>query len=270
VDVHSLFAVRRLLALRNGDVQVDGLTPLMQGLSHPIGLYLGTLFHDIGKGSGKDHSIRGAEIAAAACVRMGIDPDQAADVEWLVAKHLRMANIAQRRDLSDPDLIHSFADEVGTIDRLDKLYLLTYADIATVGPKTWTDWKGRLLRDLYEKTRGVLAAGGATSRPVPGTHEAAGRAAVVSALEARGVPALDRERFVTAMPARYFLTELPVQAPRHLRLLRMGSRRSLAAVVRHRPSLGHSELALVATDRAGLLALVAGVLAAHRIDIQHA
>ena len=271
VDVHSLFAVRRLLALRNGDIQIDGLTGLMQGLAHPLGLYLGTLFHDIGKGSGKDHSTRGAEIAAAACVRMGIDPDEAADVEWLVAKHLRMANIAQRRDLSDPDLIHSFADEVGTVDRLDKLYLLTYADIATVGPKTWTEWKGRLLRELHEKTRSVLAAGGERGgRPVPGTHEASGRAAVAVALGARGVAVGDRERFVAAMPARYFLTELPAQAPRHLRLLEMGRQRPLAAVVRHRPALGHSELALTAADRAGLLALVAGVLAAHRIDIQHA
>jgi [protein-PII] uridylyltransferase len=84
------------------------------------------------------------------------------------------------------------------------------------------------------------------------------------------VAAEDAERFVAAMPARYFLTELPAQSPRHLRLLEMGRQRPLAAVVRHRPSLGHSELALTATDRAGLLALVAGVLAAHRIDIQHA
>jgi [protein-PII] uridylyltransferase len=81
VDVHSLFAVRRLLALRNGDLEIDGLTKLMQGLPRPLGLYLGTLFHDIGKGSGKDHSARGAEIAAAACVRMGIEPEDSADVE---------------------------------------------------------------------------------------------------------------------------------------------------------------------------------------------
>ena len=270
VDVHSLFAVRRLFALRTGDVQVEGLTQLMQGLSRPLGLYLGTLFHDIGKGSGKDHSTRGAEIAAACCVRMGIDPDDAADIEWLVARHLRMANIAQRRDLSDPDLVHAFADEVGTADRLDKLYLLTYADIATVGPKTWTEWKGRLLRELYEKTRDVLTAGGERGRPVPGTHEAQGRAAVAAALDARHVSPGERDRFVSAMPARYFLTELPAQAPRHLRLLEMGRRMPLAAVVRHRPALGHSNLSLTASDRAGLLALVAGVLAAHRIDIQHA
>ncbi len=40
--------------------------------------------------------------------------------------------------------------------------------------------------------------------------------------------------------------------------------------MRHRPGLGHSELHLTAFDRPGLLATVTGVLAAHRIDIQHA
>jgi len=270
VDVHSLFAVRRLMALRNRDLAVNGLTELMERLERPLGLYLGTLFHDIGKGSGKDHSVRGAEIASAACVRMGIDPADAADVEWLVLKHLRMANLAQRRDLSDPDLIHSFAEEVGTVDRLDKLYLLTYADIATVGPRTWTDWKARLLRELHEKTRALLEAGGERSRPVPGTHEAQGRLAVSDGLGRRGVPAEERERFVAAMPARYFLTESPAQAPRHLRLLQLGRRHPVSAVIRHHPSLGHSDLALTAPDRPGLLALIAGVLASHRIDIQHA
>jgi [protein-PII] uridylyltransferase len=268
VDVHSLFAVRRLLALRCGDVQVESVTPLMERLERPLGLYLGTLFHDVGKGSGSDHSARGAEIAAAACVRMGIDPADAADVEWLVAKHLRMAAIAQRRDLSDPDMIHSFAEECGSPDRLDKLYLLTYADISTVGPRTWTDWKARLLRELYEKTSAVLADR-ERRRPEPGSYEAAGRARVATALAGRA-PEEDARRFVSAMPARYFLTESPSQAPRHLRLLRIGRRHAVAAAIRHRSELGHSELALTALDRPGLLAFIAGVLAAHRIDIQHA
>jgi len=270
VDVHSLFATRRLLALRNGDLQVEGITPLMQRLPRPLGVYLGVLFHDIGKGSGRDHSARGAEIAAAACVRMGIDPADSADIEWLVQKHLRMANLAQRRDLSDPDLIHSFASEVGTQDRLDKLYLLTYADIATVGPRTWTEWKARLLTELYEKTRSVLEGGAERARPGPGTHEAQGRAAAAAALGERHAPPEEIERFVAAMPARYFLTEPASLAPRHLRLLKLGRPLSVASVIRHRPALGFSDLALTAPDRPGLLAIIAGVLASHRIDIQHA
>jgi [protein-PII] uridylyltransferase len=269
VDVHTLFAVRRLFALRCGDVREETLSPLMQRVARPLSLYLGTLFHDIGKGSGQDHSARGAEIAVSACIRLGIDPADAADVEWLVAKHLRMNAIAQRRDLSDPHLIHAFADEVGTIDRLEKLYLLTYADVATVGPRTWTDWRARLLRELYEKTRADLA-GGEARRLAPGTAEAAGRARVVAALAAGGADAALVERFVAAMPARYFVTTDPSRAPGHLRLLRHGRRLPFAAALRHRPELGQSELTLTAPDRPGLLGLVAGVLAAHRIDIQHA
>ncbi|WP_242344038.1 [protein-PII] uridylyltransferase [Anaeromyxobacter terrae] len=269
VDVHTLFAVRRLLALRCGDVTEDGLGDLARTVQRPLALYLGTLFHDIGKGAGKDHSARGAEIAAEACVRMGLDPADAADIEWLVLKHLRMSAIAQRRDLSDPDLIHAFAEEVGTKDRLDKLYLLTYADIATVGPRTWTDWKARLIRELYGKTREVLERG--ERRPEPGTAEAAGRERVAAALRARG-GAVDAEhaRFVQAMPARYFVTVDPALAPRHLRLLRFGRDLPVATALRHHPPLGYSELSLAARDRPGLLATVAGVLAAHRIDIQAA
>lgn len=270
VDVHSLFAVRRLLAMRCGDVVEETLTELMQALARPLPLYLGTMLHDIGKGSGKDHSVKGAEIAAQACVRMGLDPADAADIEWLVLKHLRMASIAQRRDLSDPDLIHAFAEEVGTLDRLQALYLLTYADIATVGPRTWTDWKSRLLRELYQKTRAVLQHG--ERRPEPGTAETAGRGLVAEALRGHGhgAPQGELERFVAAMPARYFLTVSPAEAPHHLRLLQLGRRRALAAVVRHHPAHGHTELHLTARDRPGLLATIAGVLAANRIDIQHA
>jgi [protein-PII] uridylyltransferase len=270
VDVHSLFAVRRLLAMRCGDVQEEVLTPLMQGLGRPLPLLLGTLFHDIGKGSGKDHSQRGAEIAAQACGRLAVDPADAADIEWLVLKHLRMASIAQRRDLSDPDLIHAFAEEVGTVARLEALYLLTYADIATVGPRTWTEWKSRLLRELFQKSRAVLVRG--ERRPEPGTAEAAGRERVAQALRGHGHGAAEPElqRFVEAMPARYFLTVAPAEAPRHLRLLQLGRERPLGAVVRHHPEHGSTELHLTARDRPGLLATIAGVLAANRVDIQHA
>ncbi len=181
-----------------------------------------------------------------------------------------MVSTARRRGLSDPDLIHAFAEEVGTLRRLALLYLLTYADISTVGPRTWTEWKARLLRELFEKTRAVLERG--ERRPEPGTAEAAGRAKVSAALRGRGHGAPDQEleRFVQAMPARYFLTVAPAEAPRHLRLLQLGRQRPLGALVRHRPDLGSTQLHLTARDRPGLLATIAGVLAANRIDIRHA
>src|SRR6266511_1249616 len=175
----------------------------------------------------------------------------------LALKHLRMAAIEQRRDLSDPELIHAFAEEAGTLDRLDKLFLLTYADIATVGPRTWTDWKARLLRELFHKAQDVLRGG--ERRPTPGTAESEGRELALEALQHRawGVRVDDHDRFVAAMPARYFLTVAPGLAPRHLRLLALGRERALATSTRHRKDLGHTDVAVTARDRPGLLATIA-------------
>jgi len=106
-------------------------------------------------------------------------------------------------------------------------------------------------------------------RPQPGTAEAAARARAAAALAGRA-PEKRVQRFLAAMPARYFLTTAPEDAPRHLRLLRLGKEMRFATSIRHRRDLGHSELIITAPDRPGLLSLIAGVLAANRIDIRHA
>ncbi len=203
---------------------------------------------------------------------MGIDPADAADIEWLVLKHLRMAAIAQRRDLSDPDLIHAFAEEV--------------RDARPAGEALPPDLRGhrhgrpahldRLegaapARALPEDARG--AAPRASAGRSPGTAEAAGRELAVEALQqrARGVRVEDQR----PLPRGDAGPLLPHRRARGSRRATCGSCRSAAAAAsrpstRHRPDLGHSELALTAPDRPGLLATIAGVLAAHRIDIQHA
>src|SRR5258708_10989461 len=121
---------------------------------------LGLFFHDLGKGLAPDHSARGAELVRAYAERIGLEPVDARDVEWLVLAHLRMSMISQRRDLEDGALIESFGREVETAERLEMLYLLTYADMASVSPENWTRWKAHLLRTLYEKTHASLLAEG--------------------------------------------------------------------------------------------------------------
>src|SRR5213075_1176381 len=134
------------------------LTRIARAQERPLVLMLGLLFHDLGKGLGPDHSSRGAELVRAYAQRIALDPADAEDVAWLVQEHLKMSHLSQRRDLEDAAMIEAFARDARTVERLEMLYLLTYADMASVSPENWTEWKSRLLGLLYDKARATLLA----------------------------------------------------------------------------------------------------------------
>ncbi|MBL8385641.1 MAG: [protein-PII] uridylyltransferase [Burkholderiales bacterium] len=129
-------------------------------------IYIAALFHDIAKGRGGDHSLLGRADARAFCRAHGIDREDTELVVFLVEHHLTMSSVAQKQDLSDPDVIGRFAAVVRDERRLIALYLLTVADIRGTSPKVWNAWKGKLLEDLFRATRRLLgskARGGAFS-----------------------------------------------------------------------------------------------------------
>ncbi|MFO1363278.1 MAG: [protein-PII] uridylyltransferase [Burkholderiales bacterium] len=122
-------------------------------------LYVAAMFHDIAKGRGGDHSRLGAIEARRFCRAHGIAGEDAALVEFLVEHHLAMSTMAQKRDLSDPEVVRAFASAVRTERRLVALYLLTVADIRGTSPKVWNAWRGKLLEDLFRLTRRALRGG---------------------------------------------------------------------------------------------------------------
>ena len=141
------------------DPRLQEFRRIAQELRKPEILKLAILLHDIGKGEGHGHSERGVAIAEAVLTRLGLPPEDVAAVTFLVAQHLSMAHIAERRDLDDERLIIEFARLVEAEELLRMLYLLTYLDINAVGPEVWTDWKGTLLWELFIKTHTILTRG---------------------------------------------------------------------------------------------------------------
>jgi [protein-PII] uridylyltransferase len=269
VDTHTVFALQRLMRLRAGalsDVEPE-LTRIARAQQRPLVLMLGLFFHDLGKGLGPDHSARGAELVRAYAQRVAMDPGDAADVEWLVLAHLKMSHLSQRRDLEDMALIESFARELRTVERLEMLYLLTYADMASVSPENWTEWKSNLLRLLYEKARATLLAEDldqpAHAESLELRRERLGQAVekLVDDPLRKAVP-----DFARALPERYVGIVRPADAARHLGLWMAARRTGFASELRQ-PESGEAELTLVATDRPGLLALFSAALAANGIDI---
>lgn len=268
VDIHSLFAVRRLMALRAGDLleEEPALTREMQELSDPLPLYLGMLLHDCGKGLGGDHSRRGEALAEEIAVRLRLSERQRTILCFLVRSHLWMSHTAQRRDLSDPALIAEFARTCRDLETLTCLYLLTYADICSVGPNLWTKWKARLLSELFQKARAHLLGSASAEEASAARKSFLERwAAVLGEAQA--------EELSRTLPERYFTSADPDRAVLHGRLLARTARFPVAAFLRASTGAGApgiSELSICAPDRPGLLAILAGVLSAHRIDILRA
>ncbi len=161
VDAHTLFVVSNLrrLAMPKFNDEFPALSQIMQSLPRQEIAYLAALFHDIAKGRGGDHSELGAVDAEAFCLEQGLGRYEARLVAWLVRNHLILSITAQKKDISDPDIIHGFARRVGDQAHLDYLYVLTVADVRGTNPKLWNAWKARLFEEFYERTKRALRRG---------------------------------------------------------------------------------------------------------------
>ena len=161
VDEHTLFLIRNLrrFALDKHNQELPFCNNIFLLIPKPDVLYIAGLFHDIAKGRGGDHSTLGEQIALNFCRQHDIPRQDARLIAWLVKHHLLMSMTAQRKDISDPEVIHSFAMQVGSIEYLNYLYLLTVADIRATNPSLWNAWKDALLKDLYVATHRALHRG---------------------------------------------------------------------------------------------------------------
>src|SRR5437667_7228883 len=219
VDQHSLMGVRELERLRAAEFAktLPHLTQVMQEVPQPELLILGMMFHDVGKGHGHDHAGRGARMMRDIATRLGLNVDESAACEFLVRHHLLMSHLAQRRDVDDDQLIVDFCRTVGSVDNLQRLYVLTYADMRAVGPGVWNNWRDSLLAELYLRAREFLEKGAVEP------EDRAARAARVRARIEAAAPAAGRaevEAFASSMPDSYFLGTPEDMIPQHVDLRR--------------------------------------------------
>ena len=161
VDQHTIFVIRNLrrFALEIHEHEFPFCNLVYSKLENPCLLYLAALFHDIAKGRGGDHSVLGAEDATQFCEQHKLNRKETRIVSQLVRDHLLMSVTAQRKDISDPDVVREFARRVGSMNMLNYLYLLTVADIRSTNPKLWNNWKDALLKQLYHATKAVIRRG---------------------------------------------------------------------------------------------------------------
>ncbi|MFO1299775.1 MAG: [protein-PII] uridylyltransferase [Burkholderiaceae bacterium] len=219
VDQHILMVVRNLrrFTIAAHAHEYPFCSELMAGFERPWLLVVAALFHDIAKGRGGDHSKLGRLDARRFCRQHGISAADTALVEFLVEHHLTMSSVAQKQDLSDPDVVARFAALVGSEERLNALYLLTVADIRGTSPKVWNAWKGKLLEDLYWLTRRVLAG----EAPSAQVRLDARRAEAVRLLNLYAIAPERYAHFWRQLDAPYFLRNDPQDIAWHARVLHL-------------------------------------------------
>ena len=279
VDVHSLFLVEQLRRLGRGRFREELPLPseFMREVRSPVVLFLSCLLHDVGKGKGGGHSERGAQAVPAVCERLGMTADDTEMVQFLVRHHLTMSGMAERRDVHDPRVILRLANIAETRDHLRNLYLITVADIRSVSPVAWTNWKAGLLEALYRNAAEWLetgveeaAAGRFFLERAAERVDKAQRESVERVAASGGNGALARE-FLDSMPRRYLLAHSPAELASHTSAaLSFISGDERLGVFQFTPSHEDSPfwgLLVLGRDQPGLFSTVAGVLTASMHDI---
>lgn len=161
VDEHTIMLIRNLRRFTVPEFSNE--FPLCSELINSIPkqelILIAALFHDIAKGRGGEHSTLGAIDAIEFCKQHDLSPYDTNLIAWIIQNHLLMSSTAQKKDISDPDVVFEFANQVGDIIHLKYLYLLTVADIRATSDTVWNSWKDSLLKNLYYSTRDVLRRG---------------------------------------------------------------------------------------------------------------
>jgi len=263
VDVHTVLAVDRLRAFFRGETLelLPSATRLAADASRPTPLYVATLLHAVGKARGGDWVKNGAELSRTISERLGLDPEDVDYVAFLVSEQGTLYRTATQRDCRDPEVVTDVAKLVGTVDRMRDLFLVNAAILSTVNPAAMTQWKARMLEELYLNTVAELE-GDPSAKRTEGRIERI-RSRAKAACEDR----TECAEFLDAMPDRYLLGHSVDTVKRHAAFAVESKDASLAIRVGDGSHDGLVEVLVTTDDRPGLLADAAAVLAANRLGI---
>ncbi len=276
VDVHCMAVLENIDDFGRTDGEAGEVLSrtIFARLEKPEILYLAALFHDIGKGGGPGHELRGVTIARPVLERLNLPPEDIDDVCFLIRNHLAMTHMAFRKDIHDDALLSRFAETLMHQRMLDMLMLLTEADLKAIGPRGFSSWRGHLLEELYYRTLDIFEGESAQGEDLGEWLHQIKTVVKESVPQEKRGPELDR--FLAGAPPRYLLDFYPGVIADHFLAVRSYMERHgkqsldlddiITNKVDHRRP-GYSAITLITHDRHGLFFRMAGTLSANRINI---
>jgi len=271
VDEHSYRVVKNLyqFSQKEHNHKYPLCSKIMQRIRKPEVLYLAGIFHDIAKGRGGDHAQLGAVDALIFCQSHQMSQHDGKMVSWLVKHHLLMSVTAQRRDISDENVIRTFGEIVRDEAHLDYLYCLTVADMRATNESLWNSWKANLLQDLYFNTLRAFRRG--LSKPVETRskiRENQQQALAILAetkIDQSELKALWRE-----FRADYFLRYSPEQIARHCQRIIGHNRSEPLVIISEKAYRGGTEVFVFAKEKINTFASTVDLLSMKKLSIHDA
>ncbi|WP_448760639.1 [protein-PII] uridylyltransferase [Acinetobacter tandoii] len=273
VDAHTLLLLRNLNRFKEPEFAKDFpvVSSVFQRLARRDIVFLAALFHDIAKGRGGDHSELGAEDAIEFCRVHGFTERECKLVAWLIHNHLLMSLTAQKKDISDPDVVKDFAEKLGDMEHLDYLYTLTVADINATNPKLWNSWRASLMRQLYTHARDIIRTG--LGRPVDYQMLIEDTKFAASEMLVNDFSLTDVEKVWQELGDEYFIKESADEIAWHTRaILEHGENPAPLVLMRaHRKSAQDAvQIFIYTRDQPNLFATTVAILDRMNLDVQDA
>lgn len=268
VDEHTLFAISNAYDLREG--KIDDILGVAREIMDKIKrfdlLIISLFLHDIAKGIPGDHSINGFEISNRLCLRFGLNSSDTYTVSNLVLNHLLLSETAFRYDLNDEKIIDTCCEKIKNLENLDLLFALTICDIKAVGPGIWSDWKGVLLNNLYEKIYNKLS-----SKDNISNINKKNRSSDTLFIKLKNLNWEKNilDNFINKFPSNYWnmfdLDKMLIQAKLFKKMI--SNKKKFAFDLSQHSNSNVSELVVIAPDNFGLFSKISGIVSSCNINI---
>lgn len=265
VDEHILVTIQVLKNIKtNGDSRDSRYARLLEEIDRPELVYFALLFHDLGKGiEGRNHSEAGVELAEEAMDRIGLtDCSDRETILYLIREHLAMSRVMTKRDINETETLEEFKGQVGTIERLKMLTVLTFADTSSVNPKAMSTWRKDLLWQLYLGAHHIFTRDLEDKRIEPDREE------LLLGMANDPEEGQNLHAFLKGFPYRYLRTHTPEQVYRHYTLSREFT--PSGAVIDIQNVQGHYKIMVMTWDRPFLFASLCGALSGFGLNIEKA
>ncbi len=261
-DEHSLRMVRFLEELGLPEsTELAELSLIYKKTSSKDILKLTALAHSLATVSA-DEIKKAQKKAEALSDQLNLSQEQRDFLSFILDHFFVMTEFAFYKDFHDEEAIKDFLAIIETPEKLNALFLISYADLRASAPDTWTSWKRYLLSELFNLARNGFQK---TSDPTQ-TSALMAKFNLHSSLQ-KDFFAWEIEDHLDRMGEDYLTWASPEAAAHHIRLLKSVKNEPFVLDIKYYKKAEHHVITLVCEEAKKPLKNLVGILTAKNMTI---